>query len=238
MENLKDKHIIQMYKDHVRQGLPVIKRGKISIIPNMREGAKKYFFLVLSNQKILATQIKHKICWGELGQFIFIDELEKHRTGDMFDFSTLRLYNTLTGKPVENVHHFYGKCNLGKIVILNNQIMAVCGEKHQSPLFYAVVNNQLHKVPATVMESALRFSRFREQHKIAFIEHFMQNEWELHNGIMINPQTLDVPTELHFQFWKRGRRYKADFFKPDMNLLTTILTRSDEEKSVIKYITL
>lgn len=238
MEQLKDERIEEMFKDHVRKGLPVIKRGKAGIITNVKEGARKYLLLGFSNQKFAAELVKHKIGWGELGEFIFTYTQDSLREETEFNPAKLTLYHKETGCRSENTHLENEKFHLGKVIILNNSILVICGEKNNFPHFFAVIDGKLTEVPATVVESALRFSGLSDQHKASFIKHHQSKGWAVHNGIIINPQTLDVPTELHFQFWKRGRHNKARSAKVDTGLLMAVLTCSDSERPAIKYITL
>lgn len=238
MEQLKSDTISRMYQDYVSKGLPVIKRGKIRFIPCMRDGAKKYFVMALPNQQFKADPISIKIGWGEFGKYVFTYAVKTLKEETLLNFSTLAFYNTETGEQLESTDAAYGKVSLGKVIILNGQILAVCGEKNEPPRFYAIIGKKLKEVPATVAESALRFSHLSDQHKQVLMEYYSREGWEQHNGIIINPETNSVPNEMLFQFWKRGRRYKAELLKLDMEFLAKLLTRTDNEKPVIKYIKL
>lgn len=238
MEQLKDEYIEKMFKDHVRKGLPVIKRGKAGIITNVKEGAHKYLLLGFPNQKFAAEPVKHKVGWGELGEFIFTYAQGTPREEAQLNLAKLTLYHKETGCRVVNTHLENGQICLGRVIILNSRILVIRGEKKLFPRFFAVIGSKLTEVPATVAESALRFSGLTDEQKASFIKHHQSEGWEVHNGIIVNPQTLEVPTELHFQFWKKGRYNKARLVKVDMFLLSKVLTCSDNERAVIKYITL
>lgn len=237
MEKLKSEHIEEMYLNYVRKGLPVIQRGKAGIITKICEGVQKYLLLVFPDKKFTAVPFKHKVGWGELGEYIFTYEQHTSKEKNTLDFARLTLYNTATGEVVK--HTEKGQYPLGNVVILNRQLLAICGNKHQPPRFFAVISGELAEIPVTAAESALSLYPLSIPHKQALIEYYPRQGWELHNGIIINPQTFDVPSKLQYLFWKQGRHYKAAApAKLDTDLLVKMLTRTDKEKPVIKYITL
>lgn len=238
MEQLKNEDIEKMFQDYVRKGLPVIKRGKAGIITNVKEGEHKYFLLGFPNQKFIAEPIKYKIGWGELGKFIFTYAQATRREEAHFNLATLKLYDKQTGNRIDTPHFNNELVPLNKVIILNSCILAVCSEKKQFPRFFAVIGTQLKEIPATVVESALLFVGLIGRHKTSLINCYQSKGWEVHNGIIINPQTLDVPTELHFQFWRRKQRNRVMPGKFDMFLLATILAGPNNEKPTIRYITL
>lgn len=143
------------------------------------------------------------------------------------------MYNTATGATTKSTFDVSG-C---QIIVLNKKIIAVWEEKSVLPRFFVVVGDKLTEISATAVENILSFSSLSPTHQQALIEQYPQRGWKCHNGILINPQTLDIPSKLMFAFWKKeNHRSKVELTRVDTMWLAHVLTAKDGEKSTIRHI--
>ncbi len=183
-------------------------------------------------QKYVVEAAQRNSCYINMGSYLLSVRSERN----FLSFTDVMVYDTASGNTSGPQNLNMKNCRLGRILVLDGKILAVCAEG--IPRFFVVIGKNLEELPAATVESALLQTPYTEKQWESFFRFYPDNEWEMHNGLVLNPKTKAVPGALHFRMWLNGRKnVKAKMRKPlDIALLATVFTRSDNEYSCIKYI--
>lgn len=155
--------------------------------------------------------------------------------GKSFVFPGGACYNTQDGTRIYMGTTIADSNYVGRFVVIDGRILALCDKKH--PRFFIVVAGQLREIPSFTAEQILRNMPLLPRQQIS-LNAFCGADWESHNGILINPETLEVPGSLQIYAWKRARSNKSvikanlDFAK-----LLCILTRDEKKETpAVKFV--
>lgn len=145
---------------------------------------------------------------------------------ETLELSTASLYEMASGRPCVANLRGLDNCYAGCLVVLDGKILAVCDKSF--PRFFAVVGNTMRELPAASVLNVLLQKPYTEAQLESLNRFFPEAGWEFHNGILINPDTLDAPCPLHLRVWHDKRKaIKAKMRNPlDIGLLLSALPRS------------
>lgn len=144
-------------------------------------------------------------------------------------------YNTQDGTRTYTGKVIADSCYVGRFVVIDGRMLALCDKKH--PRFFIIVVGQLREIPSFTAEQILRNMPLSARHLEA-LRNFCAENWEIHNGIMIKPDTLEVPGSLQYYAWKRSRSTKAVIkANLDFGKLLSILTRDEQKETpAVKFV--
>ncbi|MCM1324488.1 MAG: hypothetical protein NC218_10225 [Acetobacter sp.] len=237
MENLTETTLEKIVKDGLKQKKPIIKGKQFTVVKECVLNEKRFNVIVFPHKKFALEETCLQNRYIDLDAYFLSVTNTTKRTKDIVDFEDAILYNVAEVKPYAGDNKKLGQIYAGRIIVLNNKILVLCREC--IPQFFIVVANELREIPAQYVEDIIRFQRLTAIQKIALQKYFSSENWEQHNGILVNPSTLSIPSELHFKFWQRGRNSRANLGAHiDIGILAKMLTRSQDEKPVVKYINL
>lgn len=144
-------------------------------------------------------------------------------------YNTQNGSRTYTGNVIKDSHY------VGCFVVVDERMLVLCGKTY--PRFFIVVAGQLREIPSFTAEQILRNMPLLPRQQVS-LNAFCGADWETHNGILINPETLEVPGSLQIYAWKRARSNKSvikanlDFAK-----LLCILTRDEKKETpAVKFV--
>lgn len=231
-KDVSDLNAEKLYKSSEKSGCDVSRLGKMKFLKTWYYG-NQYIVFAFPKKQFVAEKQTYKIHLIRLGKYVLTLPIDSPEEEGKIDFAKLTLYNTETGTADKTPQEICGS----QIIILNKMIMAVWEEKGDLPRFFTVVADKLTEIPVAAVENILCFGNLLPRYRQALIRQYPQKGWEVHNDILINPQTLDVPSKLHFAFWRIKRHNKAELTKVNETWLANVLARREDVKSPIRYIT-
>ena len=189
--------------------------------------------VIVFNDGNFVIQDKRKTHYLELGEYLLTLSTH-HDEPDMIDMKYTHLYRIKDGQEFHV--NFSGKFYSGCVVVIDRKLLAICSSDSY-PQFIAIVNDTLILLPCIVAEQIIRNFALNEKQLKSLIRLYPDKKWELHNGIAINSETMDVPTSLQVSDWKRRTHAKALNIDTKVSAYYSVLLRKEKkESSAIKYI--
>ncbi len=223
----------QLVKEGLNRSHAAIRRDKYLILKEVRMCGNVFNIIRFGNERYIPEPLNGaKRCYVDLGEYL----LSAGHKNNVLDLTSAALYKTADGTTCRIDISEIGSCNIGSVVVLDGKIVAVCGKCF--PRFFAVVDDVLCELPPSSALNILLQKPYTAAQLKSLQNYYSEAGWEMHGGILINPDTLDVPTRLHLYFWHNCRKgIKAKMRDPlKFSLLFRALKRTDKDISGICYI--
>ncbi|MBR5154523.1 MAG: hypothetical protein IKW58_02235 [Alphaproteobacteria bacterium] len=182
---------------------------------------------------------KHAIQEARKTHFLPLNEYlltlsSHHDEPDVIDLKYTHLYNLKDGKEVSV--NLSGKFFSGCMVIIDKKLISI-STADSCPQFMAVINSTLQLIPCLQAEQIIRNFVLNEKQLKSLIKMYREKHFELHNGVVINPETLSVPTILEIASWKKRTRAKSVIIDSRISPYSTVLQRKEaKETPGVKFI--
>ncbi len=236
MVNIPNETMRKLVKANAHRSETILEGKNFKVFKNYRIGNVTVNIISFRDKFFAAESIARKMRYIELNEYL-LSISSKIGEEDNINFANARLYRIADGTEAEISlgASFSESYYAGRIIAIDEKLIAICDKAH--PKFIAVVNNSLRFIPAFSAEQILRNMPLTIGQLNALIKMYPEGGWQIHNGIAINPDTYAVPTSLQFYFWSRSRTTKATIkANMDFGKLVSILTRTEKEKPVVKFV--
>lgn len=130
-----------------------------------------------------------------------------------------------------------GKYPIQNILVVDSNMIIVC-EKNALK-FFIIINEKLCRISSHIAEQLWRLSKLTLVQKKRLVERYPEAGWEIHNGLIINPNTLSVPGILDILCWKKtSPMLKATLFSVDFSYVFQYMfsRRPIYQKHGVRYI--
>lgn len=220
----------------VREGAghyALIKGAKYTVTKGCLFCGRKINIINFCNgKKYVVDQAERNSCYINVGEYL----LSIRRNNGLLDFTDVVTYDISSGVSSESQNIKEETCDFGNILVLDKKILVI--RKGNTPRFFAVIGKKLEELSAVMAECALLQTTYTEKQLESFIRFYSESNWEVHNGLVFNPLTKEVPAALHFKLWLNARKtVKAKMRQPvNTDMLARILTGSERNVHGIRLI--
>lgn len=222
-----------LVNEGLRHGNPIIKMGKCTIVKKVIICGSQFNVISFPEGKYVQEATSNsKRCYVELGEYL----LSVDHKQETLKLSTALLYKVATGTSSQASFSDIDRVFSGSFMQIDGKILAVCDER--IPRFFAVVNQILREISVTTALNILLQRPYNDKQLESLQRYFPEAGWKLHNGVLINPDTLDTPSVLHLRSWHNKRKtIKAKMRSAfDIRTLTSALSRSEKNRAGIIYL--
>lgn len=232
MENITKDVLRSIVKNNARRSETITQGKKFKVFKNYVVNGQTVNILAFNKGEVAFEKADGKVRYIELNDYL-ISAPSARGMPDYIDFYRLVVYDMTTGESAQaEIPMLF---HAGGIVIIDEKLIAACSKS--IPRFFAVIEGKLRELPAATAEQIIRLLPLP---RLSFerLKKFFGEEWPFQNGIFINPQTLDVPSSLHYGVWRRSYPAK-NTVKPNIDLekLLSIFKRDEaKETPVVKYV--
>ncbi len=235
MVNISEEELRRFVKANAHRSETIIRGKNFKVFKNYRLHGEVVNVISFHDRHFAVEEITcKKMRYIEMNDYLLsvpsLSGMENH----LF-FPGGACYNTQDGTRIYMGTTIADSNYVGRFVVIDGRILALCDKKH--PRFFIVVAGQLREIPSFTAEQILRNMPLLPRQQVS-LNAFCGADWETHNGILINPETLEVPGSLQIYAWKRARSNKSvikanlDFAK-----LLCILTRDEKKETpAVKFV--
>ena len=212
---------------------PNLKGNGFYVYKNLKVGDKDVNIVSFDSGNF-SIQEARKTHYIELGEYLLTLSTH-HDEPEIIDLKYTHLYLIKNGQE-QSANNLSGKFYSGCVVVIDKKLLAICFADTY-PQFLVVIEGALILLPCVIAEQIIRNFVLTEKQQKSIIKMFPEYHWQIENGIVINPENMDVPTTLQISDWKRRTRTKSLNIDPKISSYYSVLLRKEKKETAnIKYI--
>ena len=225
------KELAQFLKEDAVQSpqAPCIKVKGYKIYPKRKVGNDLVNIFDFGSTVFLesATLKRHRIL---LNDYLITVGCPSPADTTKLDWLTPVIYS-VKNKSAEHDLRNYGVFDAGQIIVVDHKMIFLNAGRY--PRFIVIIDGLLQELSVAQAEQALRNLYLTRKEVNALIQYYPDNGWEMHNGILINPLYLEVPSALQISLRNKGMKCHL----PDWDYKKLYLILSQQpQKNEIRYI--
>ena len=236
MSQAKERQIRSAIKADLSKCKSVFNGQKVKIHKGFKLSDGQYDLIIFKNGTNVINKVASHTTYIEFGDYLISVSSPNIKEVDALDFSTCSIYNISTGIELSKGYSDLGTQKKSNLIIVDSRILVTVAEK-SVPKFYIIVNGHFEEIEASLAEHLLNIADFTKENVASLLKFYPDGNWEVHNGLVINPSCGYLPGQIQLEIWKRARHVNANI-KKGINPDKLLSVFAPSTRSSIRYVSM